>query len=109
LLMTATPIQLNPEETINVLNMIDHMEGSLGRQRVEALQALKTQLWANMQRSAEAGKAFSKEWGALADQFSRVDPAYGLEQLTFQDGNDPRMARLGDVWMKNGPAGSASC
>src|SRR6266478_6412876 len=104
LLMTATPFQLNHQETINVLNVIDHMEGSLGRHRVEVLQSLRTRLAAKMLSSAEAGKAFSREWGALADQFSLVGPAYEPGELTFQDGNDPRTARLRDLWMKNDPA-----
>ena len=104
LLMTATPFQLNPEETINILNVIDYMEGSLGRQRVEVLQGLRTQLEADLRKSADAGKSFSKEWGALADQFTRLDPAYGLGEIPYQEGKDPRMARLQDLWMKNRPA-----
>jgi hypothetical protein len=102
LLLTATPFQLDPEETTNVLNVIEHMVGSLGRQRVEALQSLKTQLAADMRRAVDAGKAFSKEWGALADQFSRVDPVFGPGELTFEEGKDPRMVVLQRLWANNG-------
>src|SRR5260370_40443467 len=108
LVRTATPVQLNRQETINVLNVSDDMEGSLGRHRVEVLQSLRARLATKMLSSAEAGKAFSREWGSLAEQFSLVGPAYETGQLTFQDGKYPRTARPRTPWMKKSPAAMTS-
>ena len=68
LLLTATPFQLNPQETISILNVIEHMKTAIGKDRVSALQQMRERLARCLESSEQAGRAFSREWGVLADQ-----------------------------------------
>jgi hypothetical protein len=69
LLLTATPFQLGREELDCILSRADAMEPTIGEPRIAALKALRNQLIDAMQKSEEAGHAFSKQWGHLADNF----------------------------------------
>ncbi len=100
LLLTATPFQLNPQETVNVLNVVDHMDPAIGIYRVEELQRKRDRLAQCMEASAQAGGAFSREWGSLADQMVRwnstlFDPAAILPGV-----DDPRQAVIAEMWSR---------
>src|SRR5206468_3908406 len=73
LLLTATPFQLNPVETVNVLNAIEHMEPAIGRDRIANLTRMREELARCMESAEKAGRAFSHEWGVLGDQIARWD------------------------------------
>jgi hypothetical protein len=100
LLLTATPFQLNPQETVNVLNVIDHMKTAIGKDRVAALQQMREQLARCMVSSEQAGRAFSREWGVLSDQLARWDSS--LNDFAVVPGTeiDPRMERVREFWAK---------
>jgi hypothetical protein len=67
LLLTATPFQLGREELDCILSRGDAMERTIGEERVGVLQDIRGRLLAAMEKSEEAGHAFSKQWGHLAD------------------------------------------
>jgi hypothetical protein len=77
LLLTATPFQLRPEELISVLATSDSMEEAIGPERVASLRSRRDEIGKAMDRSERSGAAFSKEWGNLDAQFTRLDSALG--------------------------------
>jgi hypothetical protein len=97
LLLTATPFQLNPQETVNVLNVIDHMS-CIGSHRIKQLKHIREQLESCMERSQKAGIEFSREWGALADQFGRLDPKLIQQQIPSPIESDPRTSTIDKIW-----------
>ena len=76
LLLTATPFQLHRDELLEVLATTDSMEPAIGATRVESLQERRHQLAIAMNASEEAGCAFSREWGALAEKIAHLDEAF---------------------------------
>ncbi len=74
LLLTATPFQLHRDELLEVLGTADSMEPAIGAQQVELLRRRRGQLSEAMSASEEAGRSFSREWGALAEQMARLNP-----------------------------------
>src|SRR5207302_4963820 len=76
LMLTATPFQLHREELLEVLATGDSMEPAIGADRVESLRARRDKLAEAMNASEEAGRAFSREWGTLAEQITRLDPKF---------------------------------
>ncbi len=100
LLLTATPFQLNPQETVSILNVIDHMETAIGKDRVAALQRMRERLARCMESSERAGHAFSREWGVLADQLARWDSRLSDVGVVPRTEIDPRTERVHEVWAK---------
>ena len=100
LLLTATPFQLNPQETINVLNVIDHMEPAIGKDRVALLRGLRERLAECMDFSARTGSAFSREWGDLPNQLVRWDPKLGEPRTIAENEDDPRSEKIRETWIK---------
>ncbi|SPF46837.1 hypothetical protein SBA4_3580020 [Candidatus Sulfopaludibacter sp. SbA4] len=98
LLLTATPFQLNPQETVSILNVIDHMGKAIGKDRVVALQQMRERLARCMQLSELAGSAFSREWGVLGDQLARWDLRLSDAGVVPGSETDPRMERVREVW-----------
>lgn len=98
LLLTATPFQLHPDELLEVLSVGDAMAPAIGEDRVAHLQGVREQIRQAMASSEPAGVAFSREWGALPDQFvrldARFDPAYGW----LPGENDPRTSKISRWW-----------
>jgi hypothetical protein len=76
LLLTATPFQLHRDELLEVLATTDSMEPAVGAERVESLRERRDRLAEAMNASEEAGRDFSREWGALTEQFARLDPRF---------------------------------
>lgn len=100
LLLTATPFQLNPHETISILNVIDHMEPAIGRDRVGALQQLRDRLGRCMESSDRAGRAFSREWGTLPEQLGRWRPELGDATILPRAVSDPRTEAVREIWTR---------
>jgi hypothetical protein len=80
LLLTATPFQLCREELEGILSRADSMEPAIGCERVAALREKRSFMLSAMAKSEEAGRAFSKHWGHLADDLRK-----GLEQESGQN------------------------
>ena len=99
-MLTATPFQLHHAEAIRVLNVIDHMTPAIGTERVDALQKLRGRMAQCMENSEHAGRAFSHEWGTLADQLAKWDPNLDLASLVHHPEADPRPDRLADIWKR---------
>jgi superfamily II DNA or RNA helicase len=100
LLLTATPFQLNPQEAISILNVIDHMESAIGKDRAAVLKRMRECLARCMELSERAGRAFSREWGALAEQLARWSPRLSEFDLTRDEQTDSRMESLSRIWGK---------
>jgi hypothetical protein len=100
LLLTATPFQLNPQETISVLNVIDHMEPAIGKDRVALLRGMRERLAECMDFSAKTGCAFSREWGDLPNQLVHWDPKLGEVNPMVGDDVDPRSEKIRETWAK---------
>ena len=100
LLLTATPFQLNPQETISILNVIDHMEPAIGKDRVAVLREMREQLDQCMESSAKVGRAFSREWGDLPEQLARWQPQLGEVDPAAQTQDDPRTEKVRETWTK---------
>ena len=98
LLLTATPFQLNHQETVRILNVIDHMGPAVGNGRVAGLQRMRGRLDRCMESSERAGRAFSREWGVLANQLARWDPRLDDVGIAPRKVSDPRMERVREVW-----------
>jgi hypothetical protein len=73
LLLTATPFQLHRDELQEVLATGDSMEPAIGADRVASLRARRDLLVQALSNSEEAGRLFSREWGALAERIARRD------------------------------------
>src|SRR5439155_25155967 len=100
LLLTETPFQLNPQETVSILNVIDHMETAIGNGRVAELQRMRGRLDRCMESSERAGRAFSREWGVLADQLARWDSHLNDVGIAPRKEIDPRTERVREVWAR---------
>lgn len=100
LLLTATPFQLNPQETVSILNVIDHMEPAIGNGRVAGLQLMRGRLDRCMESSERPGRAFSREWGALVDQLARWDSHLNDVGIAPRKEIDPRTERVREVWAR---------
>lgn len=100
LLLTATPFQLNPQETVSILNVVDYMESAIGRDRTAALQHMRERLARCMEASERAGRDFSREWGVLADQLARWDVRLGDVGVMPRTEADPRTEAIGAIWAK---------
>ena len=98
LLLTATPFQLHRDELLEVLATGDSMEPAIGADRVEALQAKRRDLATAMKASEEAGIAFSREWGALAEQLARLDSRFSATPGRLQAEEDPRTLEIETHW-----------
>ena len=58
-----------------MLKVIEHMEPAIGSERVALLVRMRDRLAQCMESAEKAGRAFSREWGSLADQLGRWDPS----------------------------------
>ena len=86
LLLTATPFQLCREELEGVLSRSDSMEPTIGSERVAVLQQKRSVMLSAMAKSEQAGRAFSKLWGHLADDLRKSQAqATGESHLTKED------------------------
>jgi hypothetical protein len=98
LLLTATPFQLHRDELLEVLATGDSMEPAIGADRVESLRRRRDQLSAAMKASEDAGRAFSREWGALAEQIARLDPKFSATPGQLPAEEDPRTQEIERHW-----------
>lgn len=98
LLLTATPFQLHRDELLEVLATGDSMELAIGADRVESLRARRCRLAEAMSASEEAGRAFSREWGTLAEQIARLDPRFAATPGQLPAEEDPRTQEIGKYW-----------
>jgi len=98
LLLTATPFQLSPLETVSVLKVIEPMRDAIGPERVEVLVRLRDRLSTCMGASERIGKTFSREWGALAEQLARWDPRYADGATFIKGESDPRTTCIARLW-----------
>ncbi len=102
LLLTATPFQLDPRELINVLNVIDYMKDAVGEERVTVLRRLRDRLATCMERSEVTGRAFSKEWGSLAEQMTRWDAKFANINTLLPGERDSRTEAIRELWVQRG-------
>jgi hypothetical protein len=112
LLLTATPFQMHRDELLEVLSVADAMEPVIGSERVLRLRGLRERIQAATAASEAAGLAFSREWGALPEQFARVDPRFDAGNGILPGATDPRTEELGRLWAEinaSDRAGSANC
>lgn len=98
LLLTATPFQLHRDELLEVLATGDSMEPAIGADRVQSLQGRRGQLAEAMNASEEAGRAFSQEWGSLAEQIARLDPKFAATPGQLPAEEDPRTQEIDRQW-----------
>ena len=98
LLLTATPFQLHRDELLEVLATGDSMEPAIGADRVESLRGRRNQLAVAMNASEEMGRAFSREWGSLAEQMARLDPKFSATPGQLPTGEDPRIQEIERQW-----------
>lgn len=98
LLLTATPFQLHRDELLEVLATADSMEPAIGADRVESLRERRCRLAEAMNASEEAGRAFSREWGALAEQIARLDPRFTATPGQLPAEEDPRTREIEKHW-----------
>jgi hypothetical protein len=98
LLLTATPFQLHRDELLEVLATGDSMEPAIGADRVEVLRERRSRLAEAMNASEEAGREFSREWGALAEQIARLDPRFTVTPGQLPAEEDPRTQEIEKRW-----------
>jgi hypothetical protein len=98
LMLTATPFQLHREELLEVLATGDSMEPAIGADRVESIRARRDQLAEAMNASEEAGRAFSREWGALAEQMARLDSKFSATPGQLPAEEDLRTQEIERQW-----------
>jgi hypothetical protein len=98
LLLTATPFQLHRDELLEVLATGDSMEPAIGAERVQTLQGKRDLLAGAMTASEEAGRGFSREWGALAEQLARLDVRFSAATGRLPAEDDPRTLEIGTHW-----------
>ncbi len=98
LLLTATPFQLHREELLEVLATGDSMEPAIGADRVESLRKRRGQMATAMIASEEAGRAFSQEWGALAEQIARWDQQFSAAPGALPAEEDRRTQEVDRQW-----------
>ena len=83
LLLTATPFQLCREELDGILSRADAMERTIGAVRVEALRRKRVLVLSSMEKSEEAGRAFSKLWGRPIASVTIFAQALGIRRRTL--------------------------
>lgn len=98
LLLTATPFQMHRDEILEVLSVGDAMEPVIGPDRVRYLRTLREKIREATAASEVAGVAFSREWGALPEQFARVDPRFDAGIGIIPGTTDPRTEELARLW-----------
>lgn len=98
LLLTATPFQLDPKELIQVLNVIEGMEGAIGKHRASQLTSLREKLEDRMEDARGAGKEFSEQWGMLAGQLGRWDPKLAESGTRLPDNLNARTEAIRTLW-----------
>src|SRR5262245_35055723 len=98
LLLTATPFQLHRDELLEVLATSDSMEPVTGTDRVAALRAARNRLAERLGASEEAGRVFSREWGALAEQRTRLDERFAEVFGRSPAADDPRTHAIEKHW-----------
>ena len=98
LLLTATPFQLHRDELLEVLSVGDAMSPAIGEDRVSILQAQRERIRKAMESSEIAGKNFAREWGALTDQFAKLDARFDPAQGWLPGAKDPRTSELERCW-----------
>jgi hypothetical protein len=100
LLLTATPFQLHRDELLEVLATTDSMEPAIGAERVELLRRRRDGLAQAMNVSEVAGRAFSQEWGALAEQIARLDAGFAPTPGRHLAEEDPRTQVIDRHWSR---------
>jgi hypothetical protein len=108
LLLTATPFQLHRDELLEVLVTADSMEPAIGAERVGLLRRRRDGLATTMNVSEVAGRAFSQEWGALAEQMTRLDPGFAPTPGRLLAEEDPRTREIERHWGRLRAATAAS-
>lgn len=98
LLLTATPFQMHRDELLEVLSVADAMETAIGRDRVQRLIRLREDIRKACEASERAGREFSREWGALPEQFARVDPRFDTANGILPGTSDPRTEEIARIW-----------
>jgi hypothetical protein len=101
LMLTATPLQLAPEELLCVLQISDAMQSSIGGERVKRLEEARQEINTAMQHALAAGRRFAAQWGSLAEQLARIDnPVVDFlsEADRVNGAEDPRTEKLALDW-----------
>lgn len=98
LLLTATPFQLHRDELLEVLATADSMEEAIGAEPINLLRERRRQLAEVMRVSEEAGRVFSREWGALAEQIARLDQRFVATPGNLPSEEDPRTLEIDKYW-----------
>lgn len=100
LLLTATPFQLHRDELLEVLSVADAMEPAIGADRVALLRSFRESIQKAAEESETAGQEFSREWGALREQFAQVDPRFDTANGIVPGLTDPRTEELDRIWAR---------
>lgn len=98
LMLTATPFQLHRDELLEVLSVGDAMAPAVGADRIANLRGLRDQIREAMAASETAGVAFSREWGALTEQLTRMDGRFDSANSWLPGEQDPRTAEIDRWW-----------
>ncbi len=99
LLLTATPFQLHRDELQEVLATGDSMEPAIGAVRVASLRGRRDLLVKALSASEETGRSFSREWGALAEKFARLDRNLSSSEGRLPAEEDPRTQEIERQWI----------
>jgi hypothetical protein len=89
---------------ISVLNVIDHMGNAIGEEQVKSLQRLRERLATCLEASDVAGRAFSKEWGSLADQMARWDAKFADAKTILPGEDENRTEAIRKLWSERDSA-----
>ncbi|MCA1565747.1 MAG: hypothetical protein LC803_08945 [Acidobacteria bacterium] len=98
MMLTATPFQLHRDELLEVLSVGDAMTPAIGIDRVAHLRGLRDRIRETMAASESAGVAFSREWGALTEQFVRLDARFDPANCWLPGEKDQRTSELARWW-----------
>jgi hypothetical protein len=107
LLLTATPFQLCREELEGILSRADAMERTIGAERVAVLRGKRTNVLTAMEKSEEAGRAFSKLWGRLADDLRACGEDSSANAHLIADGIEQLTQRVAEYWRDLDSAGGS--
>ena len=82
------------------------MEPAIGAERVDLLRRTKGPACRAMNASEEAGRSFSRDWGALAEQIARLNRKFSATLGRLPAEEDPRTAEVEKQWsgLRGAPA-----
>src|SRR5208283_5949885 len=75
------------------------MEPAIGAVRVASLRGRRDLLVKALSASEETGRSFSREWGALAEKFARLDRNLSSSESRLPAEEDPRTQEIERQWI----------